>query len=180
MVNLLPRKTIHRLHRTYYVRFATTIFALLAGAFAIGGVLMVPSYVVSERTVDSSERYLAAVEETIGVRERAGVSDEMRALAERVRILSEHNNTLSAVPFFEDVAELRTSEVRITGIGFNKGEDAFSISLAGVAATRSALLEYIDRINESGKFEGVSVPVTQLALDADIPFSITATYRSDP
>ena len=180
MVNLLPQKSIGRLRRNYYVRFATVLIILLVAAFAIGSVLLVPSYVVSERAADASERYLLAVEETIGVRERAGVTEDVRALTERLRILEDYTDEPSAKPFFEDALADLSSDIVITGIGFAKGSDALGVSIIGRADTRTALLAFVEKLQESGAFEGVTIPVTQLAQDSDIPFSITATYRSAP
>lgn len=180
MVNLLPQKTIAGLRRSYYLRLLTMLIIVLTVAVAIGTVLLVPSYVVSERSADASERYLIAVEETIGVRERAGVTDDIRTLAEQLRILNEYANEPPAKPFFEDSLASLSSEIVVTGISFTKGDDALGISLAGRADSRAALLAFVEALQENGRFEGVTIPVTQLALDSNIPFSITATYRSAP
>lgn len=180
MVNLLPQKTITELRRNYYLRFGTVLVILMVIAFLIGSVLLVPSYVVSERAADASERYLLAIEETIGIRERAGVSDDVRALSERLRILGTYAAEPSTKPFFEDTLNDLSPNITITGIGFAKGSDALGVSIAGRAATRASLLAFVERLQESGRYDGVTVPVAQLALDSDIPFSITATYRSAP
>lgn len=162
------------------MRFATVLVFLLTASLAIGGVLLIPSYVVSERAADASERYLLALEETIGVRERAGVTEDVRALNERLRILESYASEPSSKPFFEDVLFDLSPNIIVSGLGFKKGESALSVSIVGQAATRAALLAFVERLRASGKFEGVTIPVTQLAQDADIPFSVTATYRSTP
>lgn len=180
MVNLLPQKTITRLRRTYYLRFAATLTILLVGALAVGTVLLIPSYVVSERSADASERYLSAVEETIGVRERAGVSDDVRALSERLRILNEYAGEPTTKNFFEDALSNLSSRITITGISFSKSGGTLNISIVGSADTRSSLLTFVETLQENERFNGVSVPVSQLARDSNIPFSITATYRSAP
>lgn len=181
MVNLLPTKQKRQLKRAYYLRLATTLAVLAHGALVVGGVLLIPSYVVAERAADSAERYLAAVEETVAVRERAGVSHTIRALSERLRILDTLAVQPRAVPALDVVLERRTSGIRITGIGFAKGNsDAIALSIAGTAANRTALLTFIDTLRAAGTLDGVEVPVSQLAQEANIPFSITATYRSRP
>jgi len=178
MVNLLPKKEINILYRAYYVRLFTAWLLLVSCAILVGGALLVPSYVVSERAADSGERYLAALEETVGIRERAGVTDDVRALAERLRILGDYSSEVSYGPFFEDAFFELTSDIRVGGIAFTKGSDALQVSISGNAKTRTALLSFADRLRQSGHFEGVSVPVSQLAVDENIPFSITATYKN--
>lgn len=178
MVNLLPKKESQALFRSYYLRLGVVFLALVSGALFVGTALLIPSYVVSDRAADSSERYFAALEETVGIRERTGVTDDVRALAERIRILNQHTNEVAYAPFFEDALSDLSSGVTITGIAFTKGEGALSVALSGVAQTRGALLAFADTLRATGRFEGVTVPVSQFAQEADIPFSIQATYKT--
>lgn len=181
MVNLLPQKYIRTLKRTYYVRLVTTLVLLLTIGVAVGAILLIPSYVVAERAAESAERYLAAIEETTSLRERAGVSQTVRALSERLRILNANTQQPRGGAALDALLAERTEGIRITGIGFAKGDsDAIALSVAGVASSRTALLTFVDALRSAGTFGGVDVPVSQLAQDANIPFSITATYRSAP
>ena len=179
MVNLLPQKQKAQLRRAYYLRLVTTFTLLANVALVVGGVLLIPSYVVSERAAESAERYLAAIEETVAVRERAGVSKTVRALDERLRILDTLAEQPKAVAALDAVLTKRTSGVRITGVGFIKEDGgATQLSIEGVASSRTTLLAFVDALRAAGTFGGVEVPVSQLAQEADIPFSLTATYRS--
>ena len=178
MVNLLPQKEIRALKRVYYVRLVTTLMFLASLALVVGGILLAPSYVVSGRAAESAERYLAAIEETTSLREKAGVSDTVRALSERLRILDSLIAQPSGVAALDAILAERTSGIRITGIGFAKGEsDAVGVAIAGVASNRTTLLAFVDELRAAGTFGGVEVPVSQLAQDANIPFSINATYK---
>lgn len=179
-INLLPPASVRALSRLYYARLFTLAFTLIAIAFVVGGVLIVPSYILASRAADAGERYLAALQETVGVRERAGVSDETRALAERLRILDTYTNEASFAPMFESLFGDLEPSIHVSQVAFSKGPDALQVSIAGAADTRAALIAFAKRLEDSGSFEGVSVPVSQLAADENLPFSITATYRSTP
>lgn len=179
-INLLPKEKARSLFQTYYVRLATLTLVLISGAIAIGGILLAPSYILASRAADAGERYLAALEETVGVRERAGVSDDVRLLAERLRVLDQEARSESFVPLFEAALGSLPPSIRVSGISFSKGADAIQVSIVGTAATRTALISFSNRLQQSGTFDGVTIPVSQLAIDQNIPFSITATYKSAP
>ena len=163
------------------MRLVTTLVLLINIGLVVGGVLLIPSYVVAERAAESAERYLTAIEETTSLRERAGVSQTVRALSERLRILDAVAQQSRGGAALDALLAERTSGIRITGIGFaSDGGDTTALSVAGVASNRTTLLAFIDALRSAGTFGGVEVPVSQLAQDTNIPFSITATYRSSP
>lgn len=176
MVNLLPHHTLRSLRHMYYARLTTLAATALSIAVLIGGVLLVPPWILAERAADAGERYAQALEETVGLKERTGVSQEVRALAERARAVTDYSAGLSSSTLFQALFEKMPSTVRVVSIRYRKGEEAFSVSVAGEAQTREALLAYVDALRRDGGFENVTVPVSQLALDANIPFSLTATY----
>lgn len=177
MVNLLPKPVIRQMRRMYYVRLSIVLFLLLSASFFAGAALLVPSYILAERSADAGERYVHALEETVGLRERTGVTNEIRALAERTKILAAYAEKPTSEPFFREITEDIPDGVFISGIAFAKGDETFNISIAGSAETRTALLMFVDRLRESGAFDGVNIPVSQLATDTNIPFSISASYH---
>jgi hypothetical protein len=179
MVNLLPQKNIRALRRTYYIRLITVCSFFLSGVVALGALLLAPSYFVSERTADASEQYLSALEETIGVRERAGAEDEIRALRESVTILNTFADDARLAPFFGDLFGEQLRGVRITSIALTREEKEVRATLGGIAETRNALIAFGDNLRAAGYAEGVEIPLYQLAQDSDIPFSINFLYRSD-
>lgn len=174
-INLLPQKEQKRLRRVYLARLFTLLFVLASGVIVVGSGLLAPSYFLSKNTVDSSERYVQALEETVGLKERAGVTEKVSKLAEQVRILNDLNTKPVSPRLLEDILEAKSSNIVITSIAFSGGaEPAFSLS--GVSETRAGLLQFVDALKENSRMSGIDIPVSQLALDENLPFSIEGIY----
>lgn len=179
MVNLLPISDRHALTRSYYLRLgALFLFMFSIVAFA-GGLLLLPSFFLARGTADAGERYLAALEETVGLRERAGVADEMQALQERVRIMRDAHGGPMSLGVLEALGK-DVPGISVSGIAFAREGEGAKVSISGVAGTRAALLSFSTRIRENPAFSDVVFPVSQLAGEEDIPFSISAVYRGTP
>ena len=176
MVNLLPKTEKKNLKISYYTRIVTVLFILLSSVFFVGGALLVPSYFLSKNTAESSQRYVQALEETVGLRERDGVTDEMRALSEKTRLLREFGTTGYSSELFEEILNVKSSKVIIASIAFSgSGEVAFSLS--GVSEDRASLLSFVGSLKDNQKITGVDIPVSQLAIDEDLPFSIKGVFK---
>ena len=173
-VNLIPREVQRSLALRYYMSLATMFFFLAAIAIGLGALLLVPSYLLAKNTVESSARYRAALEDTLGLKEKAGVTDAMSALGERVSVLASYDaaprTALALAAVGRDLPEgvsVTKMSLQITDTG------AGTITVAGVAKARGALVSFVDALRADPLFQSVSIPVNQLATDTDIPFSLS-------
>lgn len=178
MVNLLPRSVVRALVFRYYTRLFTLGCAFIGCAFLISAAFLGPSFILATRAGEAAERYAQAAEESVGLKERSGVSESMRVLNERVSLLDAGSLYPQSTEIIEAMLKPLPRGVSVTAFAYATGEGAANVSVSGVAETRVALLAYAEALRASGQFEGVNVPVSQLALDADIPFSISGTFRT--
>ncbi len=173
MVNLLPSQSQARLSRTYYVRLATTLLSALVVVLFLGALLLTPSYLLARDEAESAKRYLSALDESAGLRERSGA---LSVVAELKEVL-ELSKLFAEPPVTADTLSAITSHVvagvRIQKIVFGKTEEGkTSISVAGIADTRAGLLSFAEALKADATFEGVTLPVSQLAQDTDIEFTL--------
>lgn len=179
MVNLLPKKETARIISSYYVRFVTSLLLLLSGILFVGGALLIPSYLLAQNTAEAGGRYVRALEETVGLKERTGATSEVRRLAEKTRILNELNLEPVTANFFEDVLNEKPRSVALVGFALSSGKE-MAFSVTGIADTRSGLLSFVNALKNNGQMKNVEIPVNQLAVDKDVPFSIKGIYISTP
>lgn len=178
MVNLLPPPVKASVIRAYYLRLGALTLLLISLALLVGGLLLLPSYFLAQASAENGERYLVALEETVGLKERAGAGATMSALAERVRILKEYAGTPMTTSLVDTVVGAKPKSVSINRISWEAS--TATVKVSGTAATRDALLAYVAALEESPLLSGVVLPLSQLASDRTIPFSISATYTPTP
>lgn len=180
MVNLLPISERRAIVRGYYLRLIALVASVVAVTTLLGGLLLLPSFFLARATADAGGRYRTALEETVGLRERAGVSTRAATLAERVRIL----DAFSLPPVTPDVVTALTDAlprgVTLTSLSIMRKDGGAALSISGAAATRDALLSLAESLKGVSAFSGVSLPVSSLASDKDIPFSISFSYVAPP
>ncbi len=176
-VNLLPPEEKRKLRLRYLLSLATLFFVLVALAVAAGAALLVPSYLVAKNAEESATRNLDSIEKILGLKEKAGANASVLELSERVGILGSYSYTPAVMPVLSAVgaslvkgASVRTVKIKETENG--KG----TVTISGVADTRAALLSFSNALKAERIFSGVSIPVEQLAHEADISFSLTFPY----
>jgi hypothetical protein len=166
--------------RSYYLRFFVLVMSAVAVVGFFGGLLLMPSFFLARATAEAGGRYRAALEETVGLRERAGVSARVAMLAERVRILDTFSLSPVTPHITTTVTDALPRGVTLTSLSITRTGTGATLSITGSAATRDALLSLAESLKSVSAFSGVSLPVSSLAADKDIPFSINFAYAATP
>jgi len=172
MVNVLPRSEQKRLRRRYYLNLGTLFFMALILVFAVGSVLLLPSYFASRAQADSYERYRDAFSGAIGLKEKEKVDAELASLAEELRLTKEYGASAFSAEIFEGLESVPSSNVTITAMSFSRSGETTRFSLSGVAKNRAALLSFAEALKAHPSFANVSLPVSQLVAEVNPPFSI--------
>jgi Tfp pilus assembly protein PilN len=175
-INLLPASERRKNLKEYYFRFFAVLLMALAAAVLGGTLLFLPSYFLSSAEASASSDYLAALKG--GKAPEPARIAELAAFTERVSILKNY----SRPPTVGRVFALATGDlpqgVYLSSLQFTPNDSGGAVSLAGIASTRQALLDYTAALQKESAFSGVSVPVSALAGDKNIPFSLAFTFTS--
>ena len=182
-INLLPLEEKKNVRRLYVVRLFIVTAVLVSITGTLSTAFLVPAYIlltVKERRLQGDVLMLSGG----GV---GPVDQETEMLVKEtndlITIFSTRNDQLSRV-----ITALRAKEgdgVAITGYFFQKkgaetGETRVEFSLRGVAATRSALVAFEDRLKDDTYFTSIELPVSDFARSRDITFSITGLVAYAP
>lgn len=174
MVNLLSETRL--LARRYLLRFVTVASLALALALALGGALLVPSFFLARATAEAGERYLAALEDIVGLRERAGVARAVASDAERLSVMESYARPPVFSPLLSALSSAIPRGVILTSVSVARAGGETAVSVGGSASTRSALLSFADALRTTPAFSVVALPVGALASESDIPFTISFAY----
>lgn len=175
-MNLLPPTEKEGLKKGLKTRFVIASSFLVSGVFLVGFVLLLPSYFLSlgnvsktgKESISLNEKNEDAAKETSGLPEEVGT---------KLRFLRSNMAEVSVFGSLEEVVSLLPEGVKIDSVLFFRnqvrGEKSGSaISLSGVAATRDSLVSFSNLLKGSASFSIVDTPVSSLAKDRNLPFSI--------
>ncbi len=180
MVNLLPNSAERAVVWRYRLRLVTLVSLMAALAAFLGGLLLLPSFFLARATADAGLRYADALDQTVGLTNRAGAADTLAALSERVRILDQYAAAPVTPSIIAPLVGALSSSITLTAIDIGRTDTGADVSVTGSAKTRDGLLAFANALHGVGGFSNVSLPVSQLAADTDIPFTISFTFTPTP
>jgi hypothetical protein len=172
MVNLIPQHAKKTVALEYYVRVVTVWLWLISAALMIVGVLLFPVGLMVKLQLGAIESAYAEAESSSSAQQVLvkTVLDANVLAQELVRVNLRQN-------VWDDVAliyNLMPDGVTITSITLaREGDVVKKITVTGEAATRSDLALARDLLKGNGRFSAVALPLSNLAKDVDIPYSVT-------
>ncbi len=176
MVNLLPSTNQKKLRIRYFAKLATASLFLFTSVAVVGAALLVPAYVLSKNEVVATERYLDAAKKNPTL-QASGSLHEVAILKERISILNEYQGMATAGQVLARIEADVPPGVTLSGTSLTfTGKNTGTVSISGKASTRTALLSFEKTLTAERIFQGVAVPVGDLANDTNINFSLPFSF----
>jgi len=181
MLELLPEKEKKYLKRMYTLRFFSVILLFLLATLVFAGILLIPSYFAARSTHKSIEEQVSFLQAYSDKKrdDRSGLI--LLGLEEKMDNLRDSLTEPSFLDVVEKVTEVKPQNLSIKSLFFNAPEDepgeiaasSIKVTLIGESGARSTLLLFVDRLKEISGFEKVDLPISNLAREKDIPYTIT-------
>lgn len=172
MFKLLTEEERQKVMYEYTIRRTIVMLFAFILVLVVGIIGLLPSYALSN----------ARQNEVLERTRMMGSSGERRNEAELQAWLVDINRKLQALSpkldgeqpsdFIERLLDQRTTGLRITGFSLSRVEDKITLSASGIALDRQTLITFENRINSSGYFSEVILPISNLAKDRNIDFQI--------
>ena len=179
MRNLLTPKLKKHLKMEYRLRLLAVLLFLFSAAVFMGGILLIPSLVLSEAHKNSAEEEARLVKQSLIQREDASLSRTL----ERARTELEVIEIVQGQPLIsksvERILKSKPDSISINTLSFSQDGSSSDmvIGLSGVARTREGLLSFERVLKNDPSFASVVLPVSNLAQDRNISFSLTIIER---
>jgi hypothetical protein len=77
------------------------------------------------------------------------------------------------VSIIEKIFSAKSSNISLSSVSLDHKSDSWSLSVGGRAATRESLVDFSKKLGGISDFSGIDLPVSSLAKNKDISFSIT-------
>jgi len=176
MINLIPPVAKKQVLREYRIRVLSVWLVLIALVLLISSALVTPTLLL----VNSLENTHA-----INLSEIKQDQSENEEIAEVVKdynqVIRQVNQNQDRVRFSELVYlldDLAGDEINLTQFNFKETNGKIdNISLIGFADTRSSLSDFREVLDKHEVFSDIKLPISNLAKDRDITFSMQVTYN---
>lgn len=162
----------------YWLRVVTVWLLLIGLGFIVVALLRIPTFVLVESQLRAfSGAYDEAIDKTAAFDEAQAVITEANELS---RLLAEEEDQIPLTDMITILDGIAGSAVRINEFNFTRSDGTLTqINVTGVAATRVALADFSKDIEAHELFAEAELPISNLAKDQDIAFSISITLPEE-
>ncbi|MEX1120221.1 MAG: hypothetical protein WD509_02940 [Candidatus Paceibacterota bacterium] len=176
MANLLPKKERKRFEWEYRSRLFIVVLFFFGVTAMFGSALLLPSYFVSQSKEESIKRQSELLQKTIIVREKDTSVATLLATKQKIDQLTVIQNRVLQTKVIQTIIQNTDSNITIRAFYYErKGDTQGEMKISGTARSRTSLLAFSDRLKKESLFSGVDLPVSSLAQDSNITFSIVLT-----
>ena len=178
MFSFLPgeyRKKVMRIYRTR-LSILYLIGLICISIFSVA--MLVPAYMISiSRKIEVSAEF-DALKKTLDLKKNNDTESFINEASQKIKA------SLSSVSkgYISDVVENlishKRSDILLNNITLTKNQEGLAINMAGVALTRDGLLSFVKSLKSDESLKNVDFPVSTLAKDKNISFSIISYSRS--
>ena len=174
MRNLLLPKDKKILYREYLLRLAVVVLVFLFFTLIAGIVFLSPSYFISQAKEKVISDQAEITKASIAAREQAASSVVLVEARQKLELLATHKAQPRITEIFRAVVLSKPDGIQIIGLLYReRGEPGGEVVVGGVASKREILLSFQKVLEQEPLFETVVLPVSVLAPDQDIEFTIT-------
>jgi Tfp pilus assembly protein PilN len=171
MINLIPPAAKATLAREYWVRTSSVWLTLWGSALLLVSIMFIPVLVfislqkeILADLVATGEK--SSLEHELSTEQLLRANNQAILLLQNKSVFSIHE---SVAPLIRTITQ---SSIELTGIDLNQTV-APTLIIDGVARDRQTLATFRDNLEKNDMFENVTLPISSLVRDVDIPFTIT-------
>lgn len=174
MINLIPPSAQVQVTKEYWIRVVSVWLFLVGTAIFLVTILNIPSYVLVHNQLDT---YL--LEFTNAATNKDSFTAAEASIVRTNTIAMLLAKPQDGISFTEVVSELEKSKstgIIIFDFAITKVKDVIAtITITGQADSRESLSLFRDTLDANPSFGKVTLPLSSLAKDKEIPFTITIT-----
>lgn len=176
MINLLPQEKKHKNIMLFRQNAVSVLFFTLTVAVLLSAISLLPVYFVSSVRESIEQEKLVLFEQRPEVTESGVLAETIKSTNEKLEIFSETEVPTLMRNVISPLIAIEQEGITIEGFLLNqptKEGEGYTGEINGLASSREALLEFSSKIEATGNFSSVDVPISQYAKGKDIDYSIT-------
>lgn len=178
MFNLLPENLKNEIRSEYGFRRLVLImsFVLLIEVSSI--IFISPSWFSSyyneKDAMISDDSQKSELDKKV-----ASTTELVKTLNKKISILKDNESYHKPIKYLDSIIENKSSSIKINQFSYSLSSiTTASILIEGLSSDRESLISFVDSLKQTGLFKTVDSPVSNLAKDKNIRFSINLTISS--
>ncbi|MDO8728920.1 MAG: hypothetical protein Q7K26_03420 [bacterium] len=172
MFKLLTEEERHKVVHEYVMHRTIVILCGLILVVVTGIIGLLPSYVLSnvrQNEILERSNITGRFEQS---KNEPNLQVWLTETNQKLQVFSPALDKERPSDFINKILDQKVKGVSITGFLLMKVKDKINLSVNGVALDRQSLITFKNRINSSGYFSEVVLPISNLAKDRNIDFQI--------
>ncbi len=178
MANLIPQAAKRSIKIEYWIRVFSVWFVLFGIAALTLAVLNAPVYLLIGSQLETYSGLFEDANEQNTSYEK--IEAEIVSANDNATLLIGMRNIDPVVPYIEQIESFVNTKITLTTFNVTRTNNAVSsVIISGMAVDRASLVDFSRAIESSDTFLEASIPLSNLAKDRDIPFTINAILTTD-
>lgn len=177
MINLIPPVVRNAVVKEYWIRVVSVFLSITSVVALISILFLSPVYVLVSSQVDvyaqsANEAALRVAEYDIS----AAALVAANGMAQKIVELREVDNFSTTAELLES---LQGEDIILEGFEFSRDQEGHlnPVQVTGKASTRQALANFRDILLKQPTIAEVNLPISNLAKDKDIQFSLSVVFK---
>lgn len=173
MFNVLPENLKADIKSQYRTRFAVTVLMFIIFLQVVFLISLFPSWFLSMNKENDALTKANSLNAGSLSQSSAPASSVAVGVNEKLRILNTVVLYPQLVPLITAVLVNKPSDIHLNSFTYtSKDATDATLTVAGVSSTRETLVSFVKSLQNSGAFKTAVLPVSDLAKDTNIEFSI--------
>ncbi|MEK7607927.1 MAG: hypothetical protein AAB484_03360 [Patescibacteria group bacterium] len=101
------------------------------------------------------------------------IENQLKGMKEMIVVLKQNIENTPLVSIIEKILSEKSFDVTISNLSLERKKEEWSINLSGMAETREAMVDFSKRLEAVSSFSLVDLPVSSLAKNKNISFTIS-------
>ncbi|HRH27080.1 MAG TPA: hypothetical protein PLZ99_02895 [Parcubacteria group bacterium] len=174
MFNLLPENLKEQIKKDYHLRLSIIVLSFVILSQISFLIFLFPSWLISYY---KEKDYLVKNDEiskNISAIPVASTTAVIKSLNEKLLNIDRTLEYPEVIPLIDSVISTKTSAIRIGDISYTvSGVNSGVLNINGMGEKRESIVNYSENLKKIDLFKKVDLPISNLAKDKNIDFSIS-------
>jgi hypothetical protein len=177
MINLLPVPAKKSILLEYWIRVVSVWMIVWAVALFAATSIFLPVYVLIGSQVKSYADSAAVASQKVASYESVSVA--LVQASQQAKLIIDEMNRPQFSSYIHKFEQLQGEGIQFSNIKLGRDDAGITpVTIGGVASDRQALASFRDRLLADEEVSAVNLPISNLARDKDIAFSISVTLHN--
>lgn len=177
MFNLLPDSLKNEIKKEYKLRRLVVCAVFILCLQVTSLIFLFPSWIASVGKEKDLKSQVDALDSSKKDSNIATLRPFLKNINSELSLIDKSLDYPKILPVINSVISQRSRAIKLSGVDISIiGTSTANISVAGFSDSREALVNYKNKLESSGVFRSVDLPISNLAKDKDIDFNIRLVY----